>query len=107
MPRYAARADGNQPEVVNELRSYGCSVQHLHTQGMGCPDIMAGFRGRNYLFEIKDPSQPPSGRKLTQMEARWHELWNGQVHTILTADDAMKIMLDDGVRQVPIVGEIS
>jgi len=37
----------------------GVSVQHLHWLGKGCPDLMLGHAGVNYLLEFKDSSQPP------------------------------------------------
>ena len=43
--------DANQPEIVAALRAAGATVQHLHEVGQGCPDILAGFRGRNYLID--------------------------------------------------------
>lgn len=91
--RRAARVDDNQKDLVDELRQVpGVSIQHLHAQGMGCPDILAGWRGANYLFEIKDPSKRPSERTLTPMQERWHLQWSGQVNVIHSADDALKIM---------------
>ena len=47
------RVDMNQPEIVADLRGIGATVQHLHMVGKGCPDILVGFRGNNWLFEIK------------------------------------------------------
>ena len=95
--RRAARVDGNQPEVVAKLREKGCVVSHLHTIGMGVPDILVGYGGRNYLFEIKDPTRPLSQRRLTQDEQRWHIAWNekGSVHTIESAEQGMTIILND------------
>lgn len=92
MPKFAARIDANQPEVVKDLRAFGCSVQHLHTVGRGCPDILVGFRGKNWLFELKDPAKPPSRRRLTPDEEEWHRKWSGQVHVIHSAEEAMEIM---------------
>lgn len=86
------RIDANQPEIVQELREAGVSIQHLHSVGHGCPDILAGFRGQNYLFEIKDGNKPPSKRKLTPDEEEWHLSWNGQVIVIHSAEDALKEM---------------
>ena len=64
MPR-KARVDANQADVVSTLRAIGCTVQHLHAVGQGCPDIVAGRNGFNWIIEIKDGSKPPSQRKLT------------------------------------------
>ena len=91
-PIRAARVDVNQAQIVRGLRQCGVTVQHLHTVGQGCPDIMCGWHNRNYVFEIKDPDKPPSRRRLTEDEEKWHEEWGGQVDIILTTEDALKVM---------------
>ena len=87
-----ARVDDNQAQIVAELRQCGVTVQHLHMVGQGCPDIMCGWHNRTYVFEIKDPDKPPSKRRLTEDEEKWHEEWGGQVDIILTTEDALKVM---------------
>jgi hypothetical protein len=84
-----AKADRNQPEIVATLREAGCTVQHLHAVGSGCPDILVGFRGQNILMEIKDPQKPPSARKLNDIQQGWHSLWRGQVTVVETAENAL------------------
>ena len=49
-----ARVDANQPVIVAALRAIGATVQHLHAVGQGCPDILVGYDGVNFLMEIKD-----------------------------------------------------
>ena len=71
----AARTDTNQKAIVFALRRLGCSVKPTHMVGDGFPDIVVGFRNSNYLFEIKDPDKPPSARKLTPMENKFHIKW--------------------------------
>jgi hypothetical protein len=90
--RRAAKIDGNQPAIVRDLRQCGASVVHMHTLGKGAPDIGVGWFGRNFLFEIKDPSKPKSDRQLTQDEAVFHSAWRGQVHVIETSKEALAIM---------------
>ncbi len=88
MPKYAARTDRNQAEIVAALREIGASVQHLHAVGRGCPDLLVGWRGLNYLLEIKDGEQEPARRRLTKDEDRWHREWAGQVATVETVEQA-------------------
>lgn len=92
MTRRAAKADRNQPEIVAMLRLVGCTVQHLHTIGKGCPDLLVGYQGRNYLFEIKDGELPPSGRKLTEDEKDWHDSWRGVVHVVHNEREALEVI---------------
>src|SRR5688572_22507517 len=87
------KADGNQATLVGQLRKVpGISVAHTHTIGKGFPDLAIGYKGRNFFFEVKDPAQPPSARKLTPDEREWHRAWMGQVHTVETFDDVLKIL---------------
>lgn len=90
--RTASRVDDNAPEIVRRLRLIGCSVTVLNGAGDGFPDIAVGFRGRNWLLEIKDPAKPPSARKLTPAQEKWHADWKGQAHVIETFEDALEVM---------------
>ena len=85
--------DGNQAEIVKTLRGIpGIVVKDTHALGDGFPDIEVGFRGRNYLFEIKDPAKPPNKRKLTSDEVIWHRDWTGQVNVVLSAEEIFKVI---------------
>lgn len=88
----AAKIDANQPEIVAALRKIGCTVQILSSVGKGCPDILVGYRGRNFLLEIKDGAKPVSAQKLTPDQIEWHDLWNGQVNVVNCAEQAIKIV---------------
>ena len=85
----AARVDANQPAIVAALRNVGATVQPLHMVGKGCPDLLVGYRGVNYLLEVKDGSQPPSRRRLTADELNWHGYWGGQVAIVENEDEAL------------------
>lgn len=92
MPKYAARVDRNQAEIVAALREIGASVKHLHTLGHGFPDLIVGWRGQNYLLEVKDGEQEPARRRLTKDEERWHREWAGQVATVETVEQAYAVI---------------
>lgn len=79
------RVDRNQPEIVMALRKMGARVAELHVVGKGIPDICVGFRGANYLLEIKTEKG-----KLTDDQWAWHELWTGQVAIVKTVDEALR-----------------
>lgn len=87
-----ARVDANQAAIVHVLRGLGCTVQPLHTVGAGCPDLLVGFRGRNFLVEIKDGSKPPSERELTPAQKAWHMCWNGSVAIVSDQDEAVSLI---------------
>lgn len=87
--RRKARVDTNQMAIIKVLRQAMISVQPLHSVGSGCPDILCGYQGENYLFEIKNALMPASQRKLTKSEQEWHETWRGDVEIIECAEDAL------------------
>ena len=87
--RLAARTDGNQAEIVKGLRKRGASVQPLHAVGKGCPDLLVGYRGQNYLMEIKDPTKPKRDQYLTKDQVQWHMDWVGRVVVVKSIEDAL------------------
>lgn len=89
MTRRAARTDANQAEIVEVLRQIGATVCVLSAIGKGCPDLLVGVHGVNYLMELKDGSKPPSARKLTRDEVLWHTCWRGQVAVVESVADAL------------------
>jgi hypothetical protein len=90
--RRRAKVDANQPEIVRALREAGASILHLHQLGQGAPDLLIGFRGHNILMEIKDPTQKPSQRKLTEDEIEFHNSWAGFVKVVETAHEALRLI---------------
>jgi hypothetical protein len=51
-----------------------------------------GFRGNNVLVEIKDGLLPPSKRKLTPDELKFHATWLGEVVIINNVDEAIELI---------------
>jgi Holliday junction resolvase len=90
--RQAARIDANQPSIVDALRQAGCTVQVLSAVGKGCPDLLCGRAGVNYLLELKDSAKPLSKQKLTPDEMAWHSTWNGLVWTVNSIEDALRVV---------------
>lgn len=98
------------------------SVQHIHTIGSGCPDVIIGTPGltivsrqldpavidfvlkrmgitgyavhvgANLLVELKDGSKPPSAQRLTSDEAQFHSTWQGQVSIVNSPESARKLV---------------
>lgn len=84
----ARQVDANQVAVVAALRAAGATVQHLHAVGAGCPDLLIGIDGANYLIEVKDGAKPASAQKLTPDQVAFHRTWRGQVLVIRSAQQA-------------------
>lgn len=92
MTRRAAKVDANQSEIVKALRGIGATVQILSDVGGGCPDLLVGRQGKNYLLEIKDGAKVKSARKLTPHQVDWHGEWRGQVSIVESVDDALAVV---------------
>lgn len=84
------RVDANQKEIVLKLRDLGCSVQILSDLGKGCPDLLCGFKGKNYLFEVKNGDKA----KLTMPEQEFFDHWKGQACIIRSLDDVINFFKD-------------
>ena len=87
----AYRIDANQKEIVAALRNEGFIVQHLHSVGEGCPDLLVGHshngKPYNVLLEVKD-----AGGKLTPQQIIWHAHWQGQVAVVRNAEEAIDVV---------------
>ena len=88
--RRAARTDANHPEVVAALRAIGCSVADTSRVGCGFPDLVVGFRGRNWLVEVKDGRKSPSRRALTEDQVSFVAAWRGHWLRVDSAAEAVE-----------------
>jgi len=88
---YAKKIDANQPEIVKALRRAGCTVEHLHAVGKGCPDLLCAIDGEVFLIEIKDGAKPPSAQKLTDDQIIWHAEWKATVHVVNSIEAALAV----------------
>jgi len=90
--RWAARTDGNQSDLIKELRKIGADVADTSRLGGGFPDLVVGYRGTNYLIEVKDPKQKPSDRKLTPKEKDFFDRWgSGPCFVVETLDGFLEL----------------
>lgn len=87
----AARTDRNQKTVADEIREClaGSTVMDLSGVGKGVPDLLVGWRGRNYLIEVKNPLQRASDQKLTPVQEDWHSKWQGSAFVATSAASAI------------------
>jgi hypothetical protein len=83
-----AKIDSNHADIVKQLRSIpGVSV-HSVAQLKNFCDIIVGVRGKNYLFEIKKDNKS----KLTEGEEKFQKSWFGNVHTVSSCEQILKII---------------
>lgn len=81
------KVDTNQAQIVDALRKVGASVAITSDLGAGYPDLTVGFRGQNYLIEVKILNG-----KLTRAQVLWHHLWQGQVSIVRNEMEALKVI---------------
>ena len=82
---YNAKRDANEGEIVKALRAIGATV-FMHS-GKDEPDLVVGFRGKNYLLEVKTDQG-----KLTKGQLEWHDNWKGQCCAVRTSAQAISIV---------------
>lgn len=86
MPKYGAKVDDNQKQIVAALEKIGCTVLTI-----GKPvDLLVGLRSRNFLIEVKNPNS--SGYKGTKEQRDFIRDWPGQVQVLWTAEQAIKLV---------------
>ncbi len=82
--------DANHKEIVEVLEKAGCSVLSLADQGGGCPDIVVGHHGRNFLLEIKNPKTAYGRKGLNPNQKKWAGTWNGVVVVVRSPIEALR-----------------
>jgi hypothetical protein len=78
------KVDLNQPEIIEQAKKLGMSVQSLHTIGKDCPDVLFGYAGINILCEIKS-----GNNDLSEGQKIYHDNWQGQIATVRNIDDVV------------------
>ena len=82
VPRYDAKRDKNEPEIVEALQAVGASV--LRADDV---DLIVGYRGVNYLMEVKT-----ADGQLNKKQQKFFRSWKGQVNIIRTRIQALKLI---------------
>ena len=92
MMTYKKQSDNNQQDIMDYLRARGVSVVSIHRLGGGIPDLLAGYRNRTYLFEVKNSEY---SCKLTPKEEEFANNWKGQYAVVISGEEAWEIIEDD------------
>ena len=91
--RRAAKVDANQSAIVDALRKAGATVQSMAAIGNGCPDLLCGFAGQTVILECKDGTLPPSARRLTEDQLKWHGQWRGgPLAVVCDVESALRVL---------------
>jgi len=84
--KYAARADENQPDIVDALRKYGFSVRSTHREGQGFPDLVIAKAGRAALAECKMP-----GEGLNLLQEAFRRGWHSPIYILSSVEDVARL----------------
>lgn len=79
------KTDANHVEISQALRNAMCSVVDLSAVAGGCPDLLVGRGGVNYLLEIKDGKND-----LNDKQELWFSRWRGRAVVVRNVDEALK-----------------
>lgn len=90
------KRDANHRAIVTALRQANATVVDLAAVGGGCPDLLVGFRGCNYLLEVKNPNR--TGKKLhgtAQLETgerqdKFRDTWRGHRAVVTTELESLE-----------------
>ena len=78
------RRDGNEREIIDALRSVGACVRQLDRP---C-DLLVGFAGATYLFEVKE-----RGKRLSEDQQKFFEEWCGSfLYIARTPGEALELI---------------
>lgn len=87
----AKKIDANQNEIVSQLRKMGFSVAITSMVGNGFPDLVVSNYHSTVLVELKDPSKPPSQRRLTADELKFNASWKGVLIVATTLEQITRL----------------
>lgn len=85
----ARKVDSNQEQIVKDLRKCGFTVAVTSGIGEGYPDLTVSKDNKTRLVEVKDPSKPPSQRRLTEDQEKFHAAWQDTIIIALTTEDVI------------------
>lgn len=83
----AAKVDANHADIVSAFRKMGATVLDLSRVGGGCPDLLVGYRGENWLVEVKT-----AFGTLRESQERFFEGWRGQCCVVRSVSDVIAMM---------------
>ena len=84
--RWDARKDENHAEIVAGLKQACRSVAETHRLGGGFPDLLVGFGGKMWLFEVKTKEG-----KLQKSQLEFFETWRGPKPIVVrTLEEALE-----------------
>jgi len=73
------------------MRACGAYVKVINDEGAW--DLLCWYNGHTLLLEIKDGTKPPSARRLTDAEQKFHDEWPGDnLYIINSVEEALALL---------------
>jgi hypothetical protein len=94
--RRAARRDDNEKEIIAAMRAEGAYVKVINDEGLF--DLLVAYEGpsgfqHTLLIEVKDGAKPPSARRLTEAEQKFHDEWPGSdLYIVNSVEEAIALL---------------
>jgi hypothetical protein len=89
--RRAARRDANEGDIIKAMRAEGAYVKVINDEGLF--DLLVSNRGKTLLIEVKDGAKPPSARRLTEAEQKFHDEWPGSdLYIVNSVEEAIALL---------------
>ena len=89
--RRAARRDANEQDIIKAMREAGAYVKAINDEGLF--DLLVSYRGETLLIEVKDGAKPPSARRLTDAEQKFHDEWPGaDLYIVNSVEEAVALL---------------
>lgn len=80
------RKDVNQAQLERALEQLGIAFADTSALGFGFPDLVVGYQGVNYLYEVKQTTKS----KLTEKEQVFQARWGGHYKVITQLEDILE-----------------
>ena len=88
------RKDSTHKPIVEAVEKIGATVLDLSGIGGGCPDILVGYRGKNFLFELKSPGNQPK-----KNQEKWALAWKGDTYVAVNPDYVIEVLTGYRIRR--------
>ena len=89
--RRAARRDVNEGDIIKAMRAEGAYVKVINDEGLF--DLLVSYRGETLMIEVKDGAKPPSARRLTEAEQKFHDEWPGaDLYIVNSVEEALALL---------------
>lgn len=82
LPKYAAKRDSNERDIINVYRTLHCSVNEISQEGI--PDLLVGRHGITCVVEVK-----AKDGKYTPAQHEFNTSFKGYRRTVRTVQDAI------------------